>query len=669
MTIQMTPMKKLLRVLVLVPLSAAPLLAQAGGRGAPPARIDSSALRKTPDGAVLDFKDVDVVVVLSAIAEAGNLSININNPPSGVRVTLRVSAQMTKETAAEMLKQVAEVNGFTVTESPALIRLVGPPKPPPPLTQVQLNNQQQAAQQAALLAQQRVRVLNVVRLKNARASTVGPILMSLLRGFGGTGAGGRGVNGINGINGVQQGINGGRGGGGGRGANAAGGAGAANGRGAAAPIQIQGGAPIGFQVPGGAAGNPGLQALQNLFGGGGGVGVNTVSLAFSDINIVADDATNSLMVFSTVEDFQAIQPLVQSIDLRPLQVLIEVTIAQVERSNDLNVGLSAVTTKSGKKTTTTGTTTTNAAGVTSSTSTSTTTGKTDTTSIFPSAASARDFIAQLIGGKGAVNYAVAINALQSRGDVKVLSLPLIMAQNNIQAVLNVGARVPFVQVSQTVVNDPTGRVQTVQYQDVGTTLTITPTINTDGYVNLAVQQTSDNLTNNVQFDAQIINTRQAQTQMQVRDGQTAVVGGLTDNTTSNARTGIPILSSIPWIGGWLFGNTQKSKTTSELFLFLTPHIVSSDEDIDRLRESVRGTSEMLKDIPLKRLNPGDTIHIGIPMDSAKKLPPIRKPPGDTMTVARPDSSRNVPGPLPQRDELALSAHDVPWLANRENLLG
>ncbi|HYV96541.1 MAG TPA: secretin N-terminal domain-containing protein [Gemmatimonadaceae bacterium] len=658
-------MKKTFLVALLTLTCSVPVWAQGGGRGQPPRR-DSTATRKTPEGDVLDFKDADISVVLNAIAEAGNLNININQPPS-VRVSLRVSAQMTKETATEMLKVVAEGNGFTVTETPSIIRLVGPPKAPPPQQQTQ-----QQTLSAAQLAAMRVRELHTVRLKHATASTVAPILMSLLRGTGGVGGvGGRG--GINPVTGIQQGINAGRGGNAGvGGAGAAGGAGGGGGggrggRGGGAnnPVAIQGGG----NIFGGAGGNPGIQALANLFGGGGGGITTTASLAFSDINIVADDGTNSLMILSTAEDFQAIQPLLQSIDLRPLQVLIEVTIAQVERSKDLNMGISAVTTKNGKKTTSTSTTTTNAQGVKSTTSTATTTGKVDTTGIFPSAASARDFIAQLVGGKGAINYAVAINALQSIGDVRVLSTPVLIAQNNKQAVLNVGARVPFVQVSQTVVNDPTGRVQTVQYQDVGTTLTITPTINSDGYVNLAVQQTSDNLTNNVQFDAQIINTRQAQTQIFVKDGQTTVVGGLTDNTTSNSKAGIPILSKIPFIGGLLFGNTQNSKVTTELYLFLTPHIVSSDEDIDRLRESVRGTSDVLKGLQLQKINPGgDTVRVGVPKDSVKKKggEPPNGPKSDSLNV-RPDSLP-LPQPAPASRELSL-VRVAPWRPAQEYVFG
>jgi type II secretory pathway component GspD/PulD (secretin) len=264
--------------------------------------------------------------------------------------------------------------------------------------------------------------------------------------------------------------------------------------------------------------------------------------------------------------------------------------------------------------------------------------RTDTNAILPSAASARDFIAQLVGGKGAVNYAVALNALQTRGDVRIHSLPLIVAQNNRQAVLNVGSRVPFIQVSQSTGLDPTGRVETIQYTDVGTTLTVTPTINTDGYVNLAVQQTADNATNDIQFNAPIINTRQAQTQLFIRDGQTAVFGGLADNSTTKSTSGIPFLSRIPIIGGVLFGNSIRTSSTTELFLFLTPHIVSSDEDIDRLRESIRGTSDLLKDMPLFRVNPGgDTIRVGTPPDTGRAVPPRRPPGRDTLT--KPDSAR------------------------------
>src|SRR5581483_6970441 len=97
---------------------------------------------------------------------------------------------------------------------------------------------------------------------------------------------------------------------------------------------------------------------------------------------------------------------------------------------------------------------------------------TDSISVLQPASSANDFVLALTGGHGSIDYNIALSALQTRGNVRVLSLPVIIAQNNKQAVLNVGQSVPFVQVSQSVVTTTAGVVQTVQYQDVGTTLTI-----------------------------------------------------------------------------------------------------------------------------------------------------------------------------------------------------
>ena len=138
----------------------------------------------------------------------------------------------------------------------------------------------------------------------------------------------------------------------------------------------------------------------------------------ADVTIVPDPRSNALLIRATQSDFDLVQAAVQQLDIRPLQVLIEVTIAEVARSADLNVGLSGV------------------AGSHS--------GKPADTASLPSAAGARDFILKLTGGSGVIDYNVALNALQSRGNTKVLSLPVIIAQNNLQAILNVGQSRPFV---------------------------------------------------------------------------------------------------------------------------------------------------------------------------------------------------------------------------------
>ncbi len=576
-------MHLLTRSLLLLLICAPPVAAQ---RGAPPTRDsvrDTLPVRQTPDGLVLDFVDQDVSTVLRAIAEAGGLSVTMSSMPDA-RVSLRMSQRMSQEAAFDALRAVAEGSQIIMTEGSSVIRLVGPARVSP--TQ-RLSPQQQALQN------QQIRVLNLytVRLKHSTATVVAPMLMNLLSGSGSVGAGPRASNSpIGNIQNIQQG-GGGRGGGGRLGGVNVGGGGGAG---------VAGGIELSMSGQGVVeAGSP-QAAIRNALGQALGlqVGTSSGSGAFSDIRIVPDELTNSLIVRATAEDFQAMAQLVQSVDVRPLQVLIEVTIAQVERSDDLSLGLSG------------------------SASRRTGANAGDTLARLPSASSARDFVYMLAGGKGSVNYDVALNALQSRGNVRVLALPIIIAQNNREAVLNVGSNVPFVQVSQVGGFDPNARVQTIQYLPVGKQLTITPTINTDGYVNMEVTQTNDDVTNNLLFDAPIINQRQAQTTVFVRDGQTTVIGGLSDNTTDEASAGIPFLSRIPLLG-WLFGNTRRATRTTELFLFLTPHIVSTDEDIDRLRESIRGSSELLQNVPIEgRVRPGgDTISIGIPDSLVRRTPP------------------------------------------------
>jgi general secretion pathway protein D len=345
-----------------------------------------------------------------------------------------------------------------------------------------------------------------------------------------------------------------------------------------------------------------------------------------DIRIVADEGSNSLLIRATDADWALVQQIIQGVDLRPLQVLIEVTIAEVQRTRDLDVGVSGSVKR-----------------VTGS-------GKDDVSVNAPSQASARDFVLALTGGHGTVNYNVALAALQERGDVRVLSLPVIIAQNNRQATLNVGSSRPFVQVSQTVPNDPTGRVQTVQYIDVGTVLTITPTINPDGYVNLQVTQTDNSATNEVQFDAPVINKREATTQIFIRDGQTTVIGGLADNTHSSDVSGIPILSRIPLIGPLLFGSVTRNEDANELFLFLTPHIISSDEDIDKLREGVRNGSEMLKQVNVgpRIVPPADTLPVPTRPDTTRP-PTVKKPAKpDSLTLLRRRSPPDSIAPFGRR---------------------
>jgi general secretion pathway protein D len=542
----------------------------AQGRGQPPTQgADTVIVRRTAAGYVVNFDDQPLRVVFSALAEASGLNIVQTNIPLR-NTTLHMGTPVSRDQMLDVIKGLAASNSVNVIEGPSLIRLEGP-TPVPTQTAQQLAAQQ-AAQRAAAEQQQ----LYIVRLKHASAVQLAPVLQGLFSGITRQPTAAQ-IAAQNPLAAIFGGL-------------------AGNGRGQAA----QEAAAVA------AAQQQQQQQQQGPGRGGRGNQQNAQQLALSasaaDVRIQAEESSNSLLIRSTAADFQLIQQILTGVDERPLQVLIEVMIAEVTRTRDLNVG---VTLNNG------------------STSPKTENGTTVTGSQ-PSQAGTRDFILQLTGGRGGVNFDVALNALQSRGDVRVLSLPVIIAENNRQAVLNVGSSRPFVQVSQqSGVGVAGGVVQTVQYIDVGTVLTITPTINRDGYVNLQVQQTANTATNEIQFDAPVINKREATTQVFIRDGQTTVIGGLADNTATRSESGIPILSRIPGLG-WLFGNKQRNHSTSELFLFLTPHVIFTDTDVDKIREAVKANSELLHTVPIEaRIKPGgDTINVKLP----PKVDTVRKPP-------------------------------------------
>jgi general secretion pathway protein D len=590
---------------------------------------DSTIVRKTPAGYVLDFQDQPLRVVLSAIAEAGGLNVALTNIPAR-NVTLRMGQGMSRDSMAMVLRSIAEANGLRFANAGPLINIEG--TPPAPI-ETAAQRTQQAEQQLVQALTPPPLKLFTYRLKHASATTLAPVLMSLFAGAGLQGTNGFTVipNGNGGFTTINTAAVG----------NALGAA--ANGRGG------RGGAGGGFGANG--AANPVNPNIATNGGGGRGtvgVGFNgnavaqptapgALSSQANQIRIVAEESSNALLVRATDSDWALIQQIVSGIDLRPLQVLIEVTIAEVTRTNDLNFGISGSVSRHK-------------------------TGGVDSLGVAPVAATTtgiNDFILALTGGHGTIDYNVAISALQERGDVRVLSLPVIIAQNNKQAVLTVGQSVPFVQVSQSLPEDPSSFVQTVQYQDVGTVLTITPTINPDGYVNMAVDQQDNSATNEVQFNAPIISKREANTQIFLHDGQTTVIGGLSGSTRNHTTSGIPILSRIPIIGPALFGGITQDDDETELFLFLTPHVITTDQDIDQLRDAVKNHSELLKTVPIgpNIVPASETLHVYL--DSAKRLDSLKK--ADSTRLRPPTSAdsmrtlrRRPPAPAPA-DSTTLSS--------------
>lgn len=287
-----------------------------------------------------------------------------------------------------------------------------------------------------------------------------------------------------------------------------------------------------------------------------------------EVTMVPEPLTNSLLVRATEVDFQVIKAAVDQVDIRPLQVLIEVLIVEARRDKSFSLGADIFVPPQsiGGDGTIEGSTVGGGLG---------------------------DLVIKILN-LGRANVDAVIRAAASRGQVDIVSRPVLIASNNTEARFLVGSQRPFVQVSRVQPTDQATRDQVVQYRDVGTKLTVRPTINQEGYVSLLIQQEISNATDETQFDAPVISTREAATQVLVRDGQTIVLGGLSDRQHDRQQGGVPILSSIPILGG-LFGSASRRTSTTELYLFLTPRIIRTDADADSLTMPLLPRDAMSRD--------------------------------------------------------------------------
>lgn len=290
------------------------------------------------------------------------------------------------------------------------------------------------------------------------------------------------------------------------------------------------------------------------------------------VQIVPDARTNSLLIRGSASDYQAVLAAVEHLDVRPLQVLVEALIVEVRRSRERGLGIT-LDIPDQRELETGATLGGEFAGGT-----------------------AGDLVVRVLG-LGAVRADVIIRALAASGDVRILSRPLILAQNNEEARISVGDQRPFIQISRELPTDSPVRDQVIQYRDVGTELTIRPTINPDGYVTLEILQEVSAASRETQFGAPVINTREAETRVQVKDRHTVVIGGLIREQEERTASGIPLLRDLPLVGR-LFRSELRTSEKSELFVLLTPRVLRTDEDIDdatrTVGEEARSTGKTLR---------------------------------------------------------------------------
>ncbi|EDW7863459.1 general secretion pathway protein GspD [Salmonella enterica] len=169
--------------------------------------------------------------------------------------------------------------------------------------------------------------------------------------------------------------------------------------------------------------------------------------------------------------------------------------------------------------------------------------------------------------------ALSLRAVQSNSRSKVISTPRILTQSGQTGYISVGKNVPFITGKVTGesagVNNP---FQTIERHDVGVSLKVTPVVMGNGQLVLTIDTRADSISNDDQASDIITNQRQIQTTVQIKDGQTLLLGGLIDSSSSNADRSVPFISKIPVIG-WLFRSKADSSEQRIMYVLLTAHII------------------------------------------------------------------------------------------------
>lgn len=174
-----------------------------------------------------------------------------------------------------------------------------------------------------------------------------------------------------------------------------------------------------------------------------------------------------------------------------------------------------------------------------------------------------------------------LNAVAGESNVRVISAPQIMAASDEEAVINVGQRVS-IRTSEYGDNSSYSRAN-YQYEDTGTILTVTPHITAGNEVRLDIQQEVSSVVEGTRADDRSpdISNKQLQTTLIIPDGDTVMMGGLIDTSSSDGHSGVPYLKDLPRIG-WFFRTNRKVTTRNELLVLITVQVIDSEEGTDAL---------------------------------------------------------------------------------------
>jgi len=301
-----------------------------------------------------------------------------------------------------------------------------------------------------------------------------------------------------------------------------------------------------------------------------------------DVNILADKATNTLIITADRDDYKILEDVIQKLDLPRPMVYIEALIMEVSVNKAFNIGvewrgLREIGNTDVKRVLGPGSTALGMGGFTGQSIIPQVNPLTGAVTM-PSGLSLGVIGAGIkIGDLFFPNIGAVLQAYQKDSDVSILSTPQLLTLNNEDAEINVGKNVPYITRSDTSATVP-GQTfgQSYEYKDVGIVLKITPNINEEQFVRLKIDQQVTKLTGE-QTSTPTTLKRTAKTTVVVKDNETVVIGGLIDDTTSIDTVQVPCLGDIP-ILGWAFKTRGSGRDKSNLFVFITPHIIRNQEE-------------------------------------------------------------------------------------------
>jgi len=303
--------------------------------------------------------------------------------------------------------------------------------------------------------------------------------------------------------------------------------------------------------------------------------------------IEADAGTNSLIITADTDEMAALESVIARLDIRRAQVLVEAIIVEMEIVEGRELGLQWLFA--------------NDSGLygsnISSSSAQQARNAAIAQAIIPEDSASEDIgvrdlagaLSQVPGttfGWGVVDegltMSVILNALESQGNANILSTPSLLTLDNEEAFITVGQQVPFVTGSYTntgAANGVANPFQTIQRENVGVTLQVTPQINEGDSVVMDIVQEVSSISQQVLSASDVItNERKIETKVLAKDGDIVVLGGLVKDDVQDSQQGVPLLSDIPVLGR-LFRSDVVSVTKSNLLVFIRSTIIRDDADL------------------------------------------------------------------------------------------